>query len=194
MSTTPFTYRLVFYGDWHTGSGLAAGAEVNLTVARDREGYPFVPGKTLKGLLHEAALDLLDFGDPAITPDFIQTVFGEGEDQRPDNAIASNSFFSNATLSASFRAEVGKGELPFLFRTLNSTAIEENGIAKGKSLRSLEVTIPLVLFARVDQLPEEYHAPLERCCKYVKRLGQNRNRGLGKCQLEPIKPSAHATH
>lgn len=201
MSNLSFAYRLVFYGDWHTGSGLAAGAEVNLTVARDRKGHPYVPGKTLKGLLHEAALDLRDFGDSAaITADFIKTVFGEGEDKRSSNApvadeiIASKSFFSNATLSAAFRAELGEGEQPFLFRTLNSTAIDEQGVAKDKSLRSLEVTIPLVLFARVDQLPEEYHPALKRCCNYVKRLGQNRNRGLGKCQLQPINQTAHATH
>ena len=47
-------YNLTFFTDWHCGSGLAAGADVDTLVVKDKNGLPFVPGKTLKGLIREA--------------------------------------------------------------------------------------------------------------------------------------------
>lgn len=41
------TYSIEFLGHWHCGSGLAAGA----LVVKDAQGPPFVPGRTVKGLV-----------------------------------------------------------------------------------------------------------------------------------------------
>ena len=45
------TYQIQFHSYWHCGSGLAAGAGVDALVVKDANGLPFVPGKTIKGLL-----------------------------------------------------------------------------------------------------------------------------------------------
>ena len=54
MST--IKYEIEFFSNWHCGSGLAAGADVDALVIKDQEGLPYIPGRTLKGLLREAGL------------------------------------------------------------------------------------------------------------------------------------------
>ena len=49
------TYTIEFFSYWHCGSGLSAGADVDSLVIKDAKGMPFVPGKTIKGLIREAA-------------------------------------------------------------------------------------------------------------------------------------------
>ena len=69
----------------------------------------------------------------------------------------------------------------------NSTKIDENGIAEEHSLRKIEVTVPLILFAEISDLPAEYSPQMEKCLKFIKRLGTNRNRGLGRCNISIYK-------
>ena len=56
MST--IKYEIEFFSNWHCGSGLAAGADVDALVIKDNNGLPYVPGRTLKGLLRDAATNL----------------------------------------------------------------------------------------------------------------------------------------
>lgn len=53
MSTVIYCIRM--YSEWHCSSGLSTGAGDDLLVIRDERGLPFIPGKTLKGLLRDAA-------------------------------------------------------------------------------------------------------------------------------------------
>lgn len=41
-------YKIEFFSNWHCGSGLAAGADVDALVVKDCNGLPYVPGKTIK--------------------------------------------------------------------------------------------------------------------------------------------------
>ena len=52
-------YKIEFFSYWHCGSGQTAGADVDELVVRDVSGLPFVPGRTLKGLLREAVTNIL---------------------------------------------------------------------------------------------------------------------------------------
>src|SRR5690348_6969874 len=45
-------YKLTFTTPFHCGTGLRAGL-VDRTVRRDHEGYLYIPGSTLKGVLRE---------------------------------------------------------------------------------------------------------------------------------------------
>ena len=51
-------YKIEFFSNWHCGSGLAAGADVDALVIKDKDGLPYVPGRTIKGLLRDAATEL----------------------------------------------------------------------------------------------------------------------------------------
>ena len=61
--------------------------------------------------------------------------------------------------------------------------LSPNGIAKEGSLRRIEVTIPLTLEAEILNVPTELKELLIEALSMVKRLGVNRNRGLGRCSL-----------
>lgn len=51
------TIKIEFFSPWHCGSGLSAGADVDSLVIKDINGLPFIPGKTIKGLIREAVED-----------------------------------------------------------------------------------------------------------------------------------------
>ena len=56
---------LTFYSDWHVGSGAGIPGSVDRQVLRDEEGFPYVPGKTLTGILRDAAEWIADTRDAA---------------------------------------------------------------------------------------------------------------------------------
>ena len=71
-----------------------------------------------------------------------------------------------------------------LYRKIASTTIDENGIAKSGSLRTMEVCIPIELEGYVDGIQENDIKQLEKAFKYTRQIGVNRNRGLGRCQFK----------
>jgi len=62
MSKVTIKYEIKFHTDWHCGSGLAAGAGVDALTVKDKNGLPFIPGKTIKGLVREAVEEILFIG------------------------------------------------------------------------------------------------------------------------------------
>ena len=173
---TTLTYVIEFFSNWHCGSGQAAGADVDALVVKDRDGLPYVPGRTLKGLLKEAANDL--FEDETA----INTVFGISGDKK--NHQTGCAFFSNATFADEERkAIVDNKWTNHLFQTFSSTAIDENGIAKDNSLRKIETVVPCKLQGIISNVSKEYVDMLEEAMHFVKRMGTGRNRGYGRCQL-----------
>ena len=49
-------YKIEFQSYWHIGSGLSTGTANDASLLKDRNNFPFIPGKTLKGLIRDAAL------------------------------------------------------------------------------------------------------------------------------------------
>jgi len=178
MSKT-INYTIHFYSDWHCGSGLSSGVDKNTLVIKDRNGLPFFPGKTLKGLLREAVEEINGFMPIKKTPDELNAVFGSDDNKQ------GVCFFSNARLEAKASEEIKKDRLQkYLYRTLVSTAIDEYGIADEHSLRSMEVTVPCDLEGKIMNIPADFTELIEKGLKFIKRLGQNRNRGLGRCTIQ----------
>ena len=182
-------YKITFHTYWHCGSGLAAGADADLLVIKDREGLPFVPGKTIKGLVREA-IDLL-------YPNAIgyEKVFGKEGETRSD------AFFTNATLPEEEHRYIAYKEYSqFLYQNISSTAITDEGIADATTLRKIQVCVPCILEGQILNVPNPsesedssqkgdddkvhiYNA-LINCLHYIKRMGSWRNRGLGRCSIE----------
>jgi CRISPR/Cas system CSM-associated protein Csm3 (group 7 of RAMP superfamily) len=195
MST--LTYQIEFYSYWHASSGLAGSTYADLLVNKTREGLPYIPGRTLKGLLREAAETIHALQPELISEAFVLSVFGQApdkkdlEEERPTQEAAA--FFTNATLSQHLGREIVKEkDQAYLFEVLASTAIVgQKGIAKNGTLRQLEVSVPLTLYAAIEQFPDEagYRDMMQHCMQWVKRMGLNRSRGLGRCQFSPLTPS-----
>lgn len=177
-------YKLEFFSDWHCGSGLAAGADVDALVVKDDAGLPFVPGKTVKGLLREAMEELIAIKDNGMEDLFTKT-FGYFNKEMGEG-VKGCAFFSNAELPDDERKAIIANKLqPFMFRQIASTALDADGVALDHSLRRMEVTIPCTLEGIIMGLPDdkEFIKEMEDALLYVKRMGQNRNRGLGRCSF-----------
>lgn len=179
---TTIKYQIEFYSDWHCGSGLAAGADVDLLVVKDHDGMPFVPGKTVKGLLHEAVDNYCQFSSTACD---INNIFGFFDDKN-DKKIGCV-FFSNAVLCGHEHEEiVNHHAQSFMYRQIASTKIGDNGIAVDHSLRKMEVTVPCTVTGEIAGIPNDMVEIMEHSFCLIKRLGQNRNRGLGRCKFTVI--------
>jgi len=167
-------YTLKFYSDWHCGSGLASGADVDELVVKDGQGIPFVPGKTLKGLVKEAVELICELR--GISKGGVDKAFGKPCDNKGE------AFFTNAELPELERkAIISNNQQEFLFRKLTSTAVGEGGIALDSSLRAMEVTVPCELEGDILNIPDDIVGLVSEGLKLVKRLGLDRNRGLGRC-------------
>ena len=174
MST--IKYKIEFFSNWHCGSGLAAGADVDSLVIKDQNRLPYIPGRTLKGLLREAATIL------SADNDIISTVFGVSGDKKDHKTGCA--FFGNATIPvAEYHYIVEQGLAPHLYQSFASTSIDEKGIAKDYSLRKIETVVPCKLEGEILNIPDGAEHILEDAMRYIKRMGTGRNRGYGRCKI-----------
>lgn len=174
MST--IKYEIEFFSNWHCGSGLAAGADVDALVIKDNNGLPYVPGRTLKGLLRDAATCL------SVDKNTVSTIFGVSGDE--EGHKTGNSFFGNATLPfAEYQYIVEQGLAPHLYQTFASTRIDENGIAKDNTLRKIETVVPCKLEGEILNVPDGSEQTIEDAMCFIKRMGTGRNRGYGRCKI-----------
>lgn len=168
-------YRLKFYDYWHLSSGLSAGAKLDSIVTKDSDAIPYVPGKTIKGLVREMA----DLGNDA---DFIKRCFGD------KGVEMGECYFTNAILEN--REEIVANKLQDrLYATIASTKIGDNGIAEDDSLREIEVVIPLTLSGEILDIDKDDYQKIVNALKLIKRMGLNRNRGLGRCEFGIVEQS-----
>ena len=164
-------YEVKFLDYWHLSSGLSAGVKLDSTVVKDKDGLPYLSGKTLKGLVREMAELLKE-------ESFVKSCFG---DEGVDMGIC---YFSNATLPSTISKEIKEHNLQErLYDVLASTKIGEKDIAVTNSLREIEVVVPISLEGYIDDVPTEYKEQLIASLKMIKRMGLNRNRGLGRCEI-----------
>lgn len=190
-------YNVKFYSNWHCGSGLSAGANMDAYVVRDAEGFPFIPGKTLKGLIREEVENIITYRNKwdELSSSFV-TFFGNSKDKDrtlnrelmdSEFAMRGDAFFSNASFSLPIKQHILSKELQnMLFTTGSYTAIDEKGIAVDHSLRVLELSIPCTLEAEILNIPKELVSTVEESLKCVRHIGMNRNRGLGRCEISIV--------
>ncbi|MDD4191711.1 MAG: RAMP superfamily CRISPR-associated protein [Mangrovibacterium sp.] len=183
-------YQITFFSEWHCGSGLTSGSDLDQLVIKDRDGFPMIPGKTLKGLLKEAAEEIIGLqGTDPRNEAFITDFFGYFDEKPNEESkihTKGKAYFTDAVVSPYLKGEADKETVKFFYRGIAATAISEKGIAAQGSLRTLETTIPCSLYAAVLAVDDSYIPELKKCMQWVKRLGQNRNRGLGRCKFEFI--------
>jgi CRISPR/Cas system CSM-associated protein Csm3 (group 7 of RAMP superfamily) len=179
--------EIEFFTYWHCGSGSSGGSRVDALVAKDNNGLPYIPAKTLKGHIREMAESLDDCT-------FVNECFGgssnDGKDGKEKDvcydekyrAKEGKCYFSNAIIEE----KIDKKLSSYLFTTISSTKIDEKGLAVDGSLREIEAVVPLKLYATIafdDGVKEEYKETMKKAFSQVKRMGLNRTRGLGRCEI-----------
>lgn len=175
MSTIEYT--ITFYSQWHCGSGLSAGADLDALVVKDKNGMPYVPGKTVKGLVREAVEDLVQFAG-ADKAGLIEEAFGkEGE-------TTGCAHFDNAKLGKYEYEEIVKANASqFLYNKVTTTAISKDGTAQDHSLRSIQTVVPCTLHGQITGVPDDLKDDIVRGFGLIKRIGHKRTRGLGRCDV-----------
>jgi len=180
MSQT-IKYKILFLSDWHCGSGLSAGADLDILVIKDGDQLPFVPGKTMKGLIRESVEEIQSFAGTEF--DLIK-IFGSkcNSEGISEQGVC---FFTNADLEEETRTTIiDKNLQSFMYRSISQTSINDEGTAEKNSLRKMEVVVPCELRGEILNVPEESVEIMKNGLKFIKRLGQNRNRGLGRCVID----------
>lgn len=170
-------YTIEIFNYWHCGSGLSRGADTDALVIKDRNDLPFVPGKTIKGLMREAAEDYIYLAGEKDMEGMFKVLFGE-------TGSRSETHFGNATLSKAEESWIVSNKAQkHLYATIASTAIGKGGTAKEHSLRSMEVTVPCTLHGEIVNAPDGADILLKQAVGMIKNLGSNRNHGLGRCKI-----------
>lgn len=183
-------YQIEFYSYWHSGSGLSGSTYADSIVNKNENNLPFIPGKTIKGLLRDAAEMIHSFNSQIVTSEFITEIFGaRAEEGNSDYTKEGKAFFTNASLSEELSKNIQNEMLTNeLYTVISATRIDENGQADNGSLRQMEVTIPLVLYGSIEKFPDsKYSEQIIHCFNWIKQIGLNRNRGLGKCKFSVVK-------
>lgn len=170
---------------WHIGSGTGQGAYLDAVVLKTKDGLPYIPGKTIKGLLREAALLAEECGKTA--KGSTEKLFGTSNNDTKVSRFDTTSgqlFFSSATLGRNVElwAKANKADTDLLYRQIASTKINDKGLAESKTLRRIEVAAPLTLMAVVDSGSNEklWIETLKIAACLVRHLGSHRHRGLGR--------------
>lgn len=181
-------YKIDFFSEWHCGSGLSAGADVDALVIKDRNGLPFVPGKTMKGLLRETVEELVAFR--GLSKSLLVTLFGNSADRNNkdgglevDTMQQGKVYLTDAVLAKEHQLLIKQEHLQeFLFNTVSATRLTDEGVAQEHSLRRIQTVLPCVLYGEILDIPTpEMKQLLIDGLSMIKRLGVGRNRGLGRC-------------
>lgn len=189
--------EVCFHEYWHCGSGSGRGSTLDAVVERDHAGLPYVPGRTLKGLLRDAVATLE--GLQQRPTGSAAALFGLGAragleqraGQTRHDSVAGMLFVSDARLPQELAGwlaqDAQKPQRRALFGELFSTAVDPvSHVALDKSLRSIEVVVPLTLHAELSAkgaISPDWQETLARALPLVTRIGANRSRGLGRCSL-----------
>ena len=175
------TYKITFYSYWHAGGKDGANMEIDNAVLIDKNGLPYIGGKTMKGLIKDAARFIVNYQSDLLEDKFIDKIFKVEDREYSEDEIVTNKFKS-AKLSYAIKEE----HIKFLFHKKSSTKIIENKQADNQSLRTTEVVIPLELEGEIKNYTGKTE-DIKLCFQALKKLGEKRFKGLGRCKVEITK-------
>jgi CRISPR/Cas system CSM-associated protein Csm3 (group 7 of RAMP superfamily) len=177
-------YEIQFLSDWHCGSGLTSNADADISVIKNAQNLPFIPGKTIKGLVRNALLEISQVQPEMISNSTIALLLGkQADNDKKTPSEPGNTFFSNAELSSTEQQQITEELSTFLYRNLASTAISDTGVAQAKSLRTMEVCMPVALQGTIEITNDADEKPITMALQWIRQIGVNRNRGLGRCKI-----------
>lgn len=170
---------------WHAGSGQGRSAASDALVQKDRDGLPFLPGRTVKGLLREGVRCGEDVG--AVPAGSTDRLFGKAaEEGDAAGSVPGELCFYDAVLPEEERRWLSSSEgadfRSGLYDAMASTKIDDKGLAEDKTLRTIELCVPLTLSATASGPGGDWVDVLEKACRLVRGLGSHRHRGLGRCR------------
>jgi CRISPR-associated protein Csx10 len=198
-----FSLTLDMLGDWHVGSGAGRPGDVDRLVARDADGFPYIPAKTVTGILRDACEQVawgLDEGRPGPWCSWVEYLFGSqpsAEGQEPAAELPRPAALSirPARLADELRRALGTRPALAAAATFVKPGVAldpGSGRALDDHLRFDELVRGGVrLSAAVTWSPPEdpqaaltSSALLIAGARALQRLGGKRRRGSGRCECQ----------
>lgn len=197
MTTFWLTFTLISDAAFGRGDGIAGLLDAE--VQQDPLGFPYLGGKTLKGLVMAETAEILAALESATSPavqammrEAAGRLFGQPGSSSSDTAIL---HFGNAQLPESFRqaAELNRNVSPeetlyALTSIRRQTAMAPNGAPLRNSLRTIRVILRETPFeAKLDFLAAPADEDLGLLAASVmgfRRAGAHRHRGLGRLKSD----------
>jgi len=195
--------RFVLASDTTFGRGDGVAGLVDTEVQHDEYGCPYLGGRALKGLLVNECADILAaLPEPAKFrwEQSAQHLFGKPGSRLEDDALL---FIGDAQLPADLRSaiavdiareQVRREEVLESLTTLRrQTAMEDSGVAKPQSLRTVRVILRQTPFEATlhfaEEPTEDNLALLAACVKAFRRAGTGVTRGRGRLTAELLDAS-----
>jgi CRISPR-associated protein Csx10 len=207
-----FNVRLTMFSDWHIGTGAGRPGSIDKLMARDTDGFPFVPAKTLNGIWRDA-LEILTWGlDNGKEDDwskYVDLIFGNQPAlPKADPTITPFSSILNiqpARLSEDLRKKINSFDEPNRQKYLSALTFvkpgvaidEDSGTAKPDFLRFEEMgrsDTVLEACCELSYCDETIWGLMVASAKLVERIGGKRRRGAGKCMLEVVNAKGDEIH
>lgn len=188
--------EILLKSDLCTSSGENYNAWIDTDVIYDDYGFPFIPAKRLKGVIKEAALELVEFG--LYEESDYRILFGrEGVDSAAftlDDAYLQGHAEAIRDIHRYLKQHPDQKHVVHPQRVLGlytytrtQTAMTKEGTAKENSLRTFRVVNAGETFeAQIHEnrcLSEDQKNLLQDAVKMVKHIGNNRTRGLGQVEM-----------
>lgn len=181
------------------GSG-QADVNVDADIVHDKYGLPYFPGKRLRGLLYESALEVSEMaslcGKSFLTKRTVDELFHHVSDSPvrliiPDFHLPEYEKMIGdwQALQTIFKDTIRPENVLDYYTSLRfQTAIDEKtGIAKDHSLRNIRVLNQGITFKGTVSLlnaSEIHEQALALALQNLRRAGTNRNRGFGQIECE----------
>ncbi len=202
MQTYQLHIKLLSDTTFGRGDGIAG--LIDQEIEHDQHGFPFLRGRSLKGLLSEECDTLLkslgSAGEPLIAARNI--LFGIGGSQLDTQSCLR---FGDARLPAQLRqqlqaANISAHEILTALTVIRRQTALADGVAQRGSLRSSRAVVRKLTFVSeitaVKNLTKQQQALLTASCKALRRLGSDRNRGRGRVDcwlIDTANPSTPLT-
>lgn len=200
MNCMSYLIKAEFLTYWHIGTGRGSGQNLDALVEKDAQGLPYIPGKTIKGLFRDAFYKMDHWQSTQYTDWLFGARTAEGKNKREETTPGRLRFGNLNLIERDYLIQhdnqAERKLIPHLFQTQASTAIhEQTGTAKEKSLRMIEVVVPVKLEGQIEYIPsihgddhqlrlQDLPKLLEIAASLITHIGANKNRGMGRVRLE----------
>lgn len=186
-----YQLRIDLLSDMCVSDGRGYNSNLDIDVCYDRYGFPYIPGKRIKGCLRECALELQDWGKEIP----IEKIFGE-EGSRKGAVTIQSAYIEDYF---KWKRQVEKHSDSILFHPQNvlshysyirtQTGINyETGVAKEGTLRTMRVINRGLVFVSEIELDPAYESIFHEIVSVFQHMGVSRTRGVGevKAVLVPV--------
>lgn len=198
MPNTRLTLNFDIQTEWHIGTGDEGGAYADALMLKDQNNLPYIPGRSIRGLLKEAFLLMQDSIKNSEAPHLRLTKLLFGEEGAQGLLRITNATLSEQEI-AYFNKNKQSGACKHLYRVHYTTAVNnKTGVAKEGTLRGMEVAAPMALtcsmtldsnhpsFNKFDNKALARH--IEEVVPLITNIGAKRHRGYGQVVVTVIPP------